>query len=139
MRRTFVLWLSSLLAVPAFLVMTSSPAAASATTCDPGELCVWSGVYAGAFDQVAQANLAHDPDLANNTYDTDRSRTQNNTISSIWNRTNKYVRLFDGKNYGSAMVCVGPGVAIDLSKPFNPGNPIWGDRTSSYRVGTCAS
>lgn len=131
-RRFLVHLLSSLLAIPVFIVVAAGPAVASPATCDPGELCVWSGIFAGAFDQVAQANLTNDPDLSNNSYDTDNSRFQNNTISSIWNRTGRFVRLFDLTGYRNAMVCVGPGVSLNLA------DRGWGDRTSSYTFGACA-
>lgn len=131
-RRVLVWCLSGVLALPVVLSMTTGAASADARTCDPGEWCVWSGQFGGAFDQVAAANLRTDEDLENNTYDTDGSRNQHNTISSVWNRTNKVVKLFDPKGTpGLAMGCVGPGKKINL---VNFGQPPWGDRTSSYEV-----
>jgi hypothetical protein len=69
----------------------------------------WWGVPAGTLD--------HDDNYVDNTYSSDHTQGLNDSISSVWNNTDKWVEVFQNKLGGGFSLCLGPGGAVrDLSR-----------------------
>ena len=72
----------------------------------------------------------------------DTEKSLNDSISSIWNNTNRWVVLFQNNTYGGHRICFPPGTAVrDLHQVqmkagwvIGGGGESWGNRISSHWV-----
>lgn len=113
-------------------------------TCEAGQICFWSGVNEsngtpeGSFSLWSSSGSGFDDDgtYANNQYEYIRTETQmDNTITSVWNRSNKMLVLYELPNCKGAFFCIGPNKpnAYNL-KPVDGG--FWNNRFSSHKLFT---
>jgi Peptidase inhibitor family I36 len=104
------------MAAPALLAPTAAPAASPAATCPANTLCEWKN---NGFNlPVKWWPAGHDAwNYSLDRYDSDTSQGLNDSISSVWNNTNRWVGLFQGANSQNAALCLTPGAgAFDLEK-----------------------
>ena len=94
MRRVKTFIAAAAVATTAVLV-PALPASASTSECFAGEVCVWENAnYSGGFAAWTGSII----NLSGKTFDNGHSL--NDSISSLWNRTNVYVYFYPDKNWG---------------------------------------
>jgi Peptidase inhibitor family I36 len=132
-------------------MLNAEPADAATYTkgaCQANSLCEWSqGGFANNY-AVWYTNYSAVPDYRDWIYNEtglDSEDSLNDTVSSVWNNTNRYAMLFRNNTYGSNRICFPPGTAVrDLHVVKLENGPIqlpgggdsWGNRISSHRLYT---
>jgi peptidase inhibitor family I36 len=128
---------ASSMAVPALSSPTAASARAPSETCPGNILCEWK--HNGFNLPVKWWPVDHDAwnyDL--DRYDSDTSQGLNQSISAVWNNTNRWVGLYSGPNNGGDALCLKPGAAAaDLSKVkyggiFGVGELNFNDKLTSH-------
>ncbi|GAB7192066.1 hypothetical protein NUM3379_27750 [Kineococcus sp. NUM-3379] len=97
-------------------VATSAPASADFRQCSPGQFCFWSDSrYNGSFsgDFGSNSNIGS---------------ALNDSMTSYWNRTNKWVAVYEHGAFRNCMISIPPGgSSANVSHVFN-------DRMTSFRI-----
>lgn len=111
--------------------MANHPAA----SCAGNALCEWQDPgFRGAVQWWNPRGS--DNTYGNNTFASNPSVPLNDRISSVWNNSNRYVKLFVGASGTGASLCLPPGGAasdlslIPLGGGLDPGN--WTDEITSH-------
>jgi hypothetical protein len=121
------------------------PAGAAAyghADCSPDRLCLYSD--GGFRNNLTERGVLYDADYRDNTYtgrdvDGNHEWNLNDSISSVWNHSNRWVLLFQNVGFSGHRICFPPETAVrDLHvvqmKPGTivSGGDSWGNRISGH-------
>jgi hypothetical protein len=113
--------------------------------CQTNHLCEWSdGGFANNWKNWSSTSV--DANYSNNNYDYlgfDSEHNLNDSISAVWNHSNRWAMLFRNDTYGSNRICFPPETAVrDLHVVKLEAGTIqiihsgasWGNRVSSHQM-----
>ncbi len=142
------IWIRGMLSLFAALSAISIGVVPALAQCDPvceaGQLCFWSGVNEsngapeGSFSFWSSPGSGFDDDgtYANNKYEYIRTETEmDNTITSVWNRSNKMLVLYELPNCKGAFFCIGPNKPNSYNLKTGDGG-FWNNKFSSHKLFT---
>lgn len=139
-RRAIVAKVGAVAAVSAVAVpFTANPASAAKSQCTGDSLCQWEdGGFNSAFRSWGSSSA--DVDYRDNNY-FNNGGGLNDSISSIWNNSGRWVKMYRDLNGAGDTICLAPGMAVsDLhNQKIDPGDIIppidtWGNRMSGHRT-----
>jgi hypothetical protein len=123
------------------LLFPPGAAAYNKSHCSPNRLCEYSD--GGFHGNLTERGVLYDLDYRNDTYSGSRVDSEwglNDSISAVWNHSNRWVMLFQHPGNAGHSICFPPETAVqDLhTVQMKAGNVIigggesWGNRISSH-------